>query len=70
MMICLCVCVCVCVWVCLCLCVSEEKMMRIKERSQFVLHKKERKKKDAKCEINKIWYTQAIVAMHIYARLP
>ena len=40
-------------------------MMRIKERSQFVLHKKEREKKDAKCEINKIWYTQAIVVMHI-----
>ena len=44
-------------------------MMRIKERGQFVLYKKERKK-GAKCEINKIWYTQAIVAMHIYARLP
>ena len=58
-----CGCVCVCVYM-------RKKMMRIKERSQFVLHKKERKKKDAKCEINKIWYTQAIVAMHIYARLP
>ena len=40
-------------------------MMRIKERGQFVLHKKERKKKGAKCEINKISYTQAIVAMNI-----
>ena len=48
----ICLCVCVCVWVCLRLCVSEEK--DDEERSQYVLHKEEREKKGAKCEINKI----------------
>ena len=56
--------VCDCLWVCLCLCVSEEKDNE--ERSQFLLHREEReKKKGAKQEINKIWYTRATICTSI-----
>ena len=39
----ICLCGCVWVWVCLCLCVSKEKD-DMERRSQFVLHREERKK--------------------------
>ena len=59
----LCVDVFVCVWVCVCVHLRKKKMRR-GEVTEFVVHRKERKKK-CECEINKIINTHATVTVHI-----
>ena len=52
----ICLCGCVCVWVCLCVYKEKEddKERRSLRLSSFCIEKREREKKGAKCEINKI----------------